>query len=98
MNAILKTVIQLPFVKSFALGQARTAAAIAAGYLVTHGLAAGYTQDQILGALCALAAIAFQAVDNLVVNGKIETALMTPVPAAQPGAAATTQTPLNQGA
>lgn len=80
MSGLLKTAIQLPFVKSFVLGQARTASALLAGYLVTHGLAAGYTQDQILGALCALAAIGFQALDNFIVHGKIQTALATPVP------------------
>ncbi len=74
MNDLLKAAVQLPFVKSFVLGQARTGSALLAGYLVTHGLAAGYTQDQILGALCALAAIAFQAADNVVVHGKIAAA------------------------
>ena len=77
---LLKTAIQFPFVKSFVLGQARNGAAIAGGYFVTHGLSAGYSQDQIVGALCCLAAVMFQGVDNLVVDGKITTALNTPAP------------------
>jgi hypothetical protein len=68
---LIRAAIGLPFVKSFVLGQARNASAIAGGYLVTHGLAAGYTAPQIVGALCCLAAIAFQAIDNVVVHGKI---------------------------
>lgn len=67
----LKTAIGLPFVKSLVLGQARNGAAIAGGYLVTHGLSAGYTGDQITGALCCIAAIVFQALDNFVVHNKI---------------------------
>lgn len=77
---LLKSAIQLPFVKSFVLGQARNGAAIAGGYFVTHGLSAGYSQDQIVGALCCLAAVLFQGLDNLVVDGKISKALATPVP------------------
>jgi hypothetical protein len=68
---LVKTMFQLPFLKSFVLGQARTGAALAAGYFVTHGLAAGYSQDQIIGALCCMAAIVFQGADNFVVHGKL---------------------------
>ena len=78
--SLLQTLAGSSFVKSFVLGQARNASAVAGGWLVSHGLAAGYTTDQITGALCCLAAIAFQAADTFVVKGKIETALLTPPP------------------
>lgn len=77
---LLKTAIGLPFVRSFILGQARNGAAIAGGYFAAHGLSAGYTPDQITGALCCLAAVAFQAADNFIVHGKIADALATPAP------------------
>jgi len=73
-----------PFLKSFLAGQGRVYAAAAGAYLITHGLAAGYTQDQITGAIFAILAIALQAADNLVVDKKIAIAHATAPDAALP--------------
>ena len=59
------------------LGQIRTLSAVVGGSLVTHGVAAGYSSEQITGALCCLGAVAFSAVDKFVVGYKITTAAET---------------------
>ncbi len=71
----IKPFFQTGFAKSFLLGQARNASALAAGFLIHNGLSAGYSQDQLVGAIFAILAVGFQALDNFVVNGKIEASM-----------------------
>lgn len=65
------------FARSFLLGQARIYLAMGATYLEAHGMAAGYSQDQLLGAGMAVAAVALQAFDTFFVDKKIASALNT---------------------
>ena len=66
-------------IKAIALGAVRNGAALAGGWLVSHGVASGADEQSFVGAVCFLAALGFTAWDKLVVKGKIATALATPV-------------------
>ena len=69
-------------IKAIVLGVARNAAALAGGWLVSHGVASSADEQSFVGSVCFLAALGFTAWDKLVVKGKIAAALATPAPAA----------------
>ena len=70
-------------IKSIALGVVRNGAALAGGWLVSHGVASGADEQSFVGSVCFLAALGFTAWDKLVVKRRIAVALATPAPAVQ---------------
>jgi len=69
---------------SILLGLARNGAALAAGWLGTHGYISGDQTSQVTAALLALASAGLTIVDKFAVKAKIVTALATPAPVPGP--------------
>ena len=67
-------------IKAIALGVVRNGAALAGGWLVSHGVANGADEQSFVGSVCFLAALGFTAWDKLVVKRRISAALATPAP------------------
>ena len=67
-------------IKAIVLGVARNGAALAGGWLVSHGVTDGAEAQSFIGSVCFLAALAFTAWDKLIVKHKISTALASPAP------------------
>ena len=65
-------------IKAVVLGLVRNGAALAGGWLVSHGVATGADAQSFVGSVCFLAALGFTAYDKLVVHKKIGVALATP--------------------
>lgn len=61
-------------IKSIVLGVVRNGAALAGGWLVSHGVASGGDEQSFIGSVCFLAALGFTAWDKLVVKAKITSA------------------------
>ena len=66
------------------LGLARNGAALAAGWLGTHGYITGDQTSQVSAALLALASAGLTILDKFVVKNKIAVAKATPVPTQGP--------------
>jgi hypothetical protein len=75
-------------IKAIALGVVRNGAALAGGWLVSHGVASGADEQSFVGSVCFLAALGFTAWDKLAVKRKIGAALATPAPGSTSAAAA----------
>ena len=73
-------------INSILLGLARNGAALAAGWLGTHGYITGDQTAQVSAALLALASAGLTIVDKFVVKNKIAVALATPAPTQGPTA------------
>jgi hypothetical protein len=69
-------------IKAIALGAVRNGAALAGGWLVSHGVATGADEQSFIGSVCFLAALGFTAWDKLVVKDKIAAARAAAAPAA----------------
>jgi hypothetical protein len=69
------------FIRAVLMGQARHFIGIGGGYLIAHGMAAGYSQDQLLGAGMCAASVLLSVVDKLVVDKQEASAINTPPPA-----------------